>query len=782
MESSRHPFRKFIFGSAAKSADGLYYALTGARHGRPIRLDPAEFELARLMDGTRDAAAVRKAALESLGVELGAADLERFCNDLATGDLLAAGSQEPLPVPAQTDGEAALAGWKAGPKPVGVGAETQAPSTVPGSLTGPGLPGSLTGLWGAARGVVAPPRVPLPVGWLYPVGFLLNLPLLGTLTLLGLVALVIAAVVVMWTHRIEMGVDLVRLIEPWPLVLTLLGGTYLINLLSEGARATIIQTLTRSKPAFGVLLGTALIPRFHTDTGGAAEAAPRDQRLRIVASAMVAQLSLIVIAVVLWLVFQHSQSILPSLLVALALLCSAFFFLQANPLTKRDGYNWLVQWYQASDLREQALYAIFSQDRPWNELKKLSPGVLRFYGFLCVAYTFWLVIWLVLFPGRWLQGAFGTVGIVIVAALFAWSVYTTVRKSTVSRGSIGAGKVSLEAPKKLDWAIIAVLVVIALFPYTYEPSGEFTVLPSGRADVRALTSGDVKEVFVKEGDVVKAGQVVARITDDEERTAVATSEANLARLRANLAIAKAGAKPEEIEQARQEVATAEKKLQFSRVEADRLKAANAKRAVSDQEYQRVLSVAELDQQRLLEARKHLALVSSPTRTEQVQAIEADIVREQVLLELKQKTVENAQIKAPIGGRILSGTLRFAVGDFLQRGEKLATVEDSTQLLVEIRIPETDVGEIEVGDKAWAKAWAFPNGGYAGVVREIAPSAEKNEYGKVVRVVMAIDQTDGKLLPEMTGYAKVQAERYPLIVAYTRPIIRFFLVEFWSWLP
>jgi len=246
MESSRHPFRKFIFGSAAKSADGLYYALTGARHGRPIRLDPAEFELARLMDGTRDAAAVRKAALESLGVELGAADLERFCNDLATGDLLAAGSQEPLPVPAQTDGEAALAGWKAGPKPVGVGAETQAPSTVPGSLTGPGLPGSLTGLWGAARGVVAPPRVPLPVGWLYPVGFLLNLPLLGTLTLLGLVALVIAAVVVMWTHRIEMGVDLVRLIEPWPLVLTLLGGTYLINLLSEGARATIIQTLTRS--------------------------------------------------------------------------------------------------------------------------------------------------------------------------------------------------------------------------------------------------------------------------------------------------------------------------------------------------------------------------------------------------------------------------------------------------------------------------------------------------------------------------------------------------------
>ena len=782
MESPRHLYRKFVFGSAAKSADGLYYALTGARHGRPIRLDPAEFELARLIDGSRDAAAVRAAARELLGAELTATELERFCNELAISDLLAAGTQEPLPVPAQTDAEATLAGWNRGPRPAGVASETAAPSTVPGSLSGPGLPGSLTGLWGAFRGVTAAPWAAVPIAPFLPIGMLLNLPLFGLLSLLTLLALVVGAVVVMWTHRVPMGVDFGRLIEPLPLVLTLVGGIYLVNFLSELARAAAIRTLTGQTPKFGIVLGTVLIPRFHCDTGGAAESAPRDQRLRIVGSGLVAQLMIFVIAVALWLMFHHSHSLLPSLLVALALLASAFFLLQVNPLVKRDGYNWLVQWYQAADLREQAMYALFGYERPWNEMKKLSPGVLRWYGALVIAYPIWLMVWVVIFPARWLSGAFGAVGIVITAVLLAWSFWTSTRRAQASRGSIGSGKVNLAPPKRWDWAIITVLAVIALFPYTFEPSGEFIVLPTARADVRALTDGDVREVFVKEGDLVTAGQVIAKLNDDAERYAVASSEANLTRLRANVAIAKSGAKGEEIDQVRQVVATAEKKLEFSRAEANRQKQAFTRKAVSDQDYQRALAVAELDQQRLLEARKQLALVISPVRNEQLQALEAEIASEQAKLDLAQKSVEYAQVKAPIAGRILSGTLRFALGNFLARGAQLATVEDSSKLLVEIRVAESDVGKIAIGNKAMAKAWSFPDRGYSGVVREIAPSAEVSPYGRVVRVVMAIDETDGKLLPQMTGYAKIEAERMPLIVAFTRPIVRFFFVELWSWLP
>lgn len=783
METPRHPCRKFVFGSAARSADGLYYALTGVRHGRPIRLEPAEFELARLMDGSRDAGAVIRAAREQLGVELNAAELEDFCNDLATGDLLLAGRDEPLPVPAQTDAEAVGAGWQRGPRPPGVAPETPPPSSVPGALTGPGLPGSLTGLWGAFRGLGAAPRVALPLSPLLPIGLVLNLPLIGGIAgLLALLATTVGAVVTMWTHRVEMGVAFNRLIEPWTLLAMLVGGVALMNLLSEVARAAAIRRLTQSTPAFGLVLGTALIPRFHTDTGGAAEQAARGARLQIVGASLVGQLMVFVLCVAGWLMFRHGHSFLPSVLIGLAMIASAFFLLQLNPLIRRDGYHWLVQWFQASDLREQATYALMRYERPWNETRKLSPGVLKLYGLLCFVYMVWLMAWVVLFPGRWLEGAFGGVGIAIVALLFGWTLWTSSRRAEGSRGSIGPGKVSVAAPGRADWAIIAMLVAAALWPYTYEPSGTFTVLPNARADVRALTTGDVREVFRKEGDTVEKGEVIARLTDDAERAAVAASEAALARLRANLSIAKQGARSEEVDRARQEVATAQKRLEFSSAEAARLKKAFLKKAVSDQDYQRARSVAELDQQRLQEARKGLALVASPARLEQIQALEADIQREQVQLELYQKAVENAQVKAPIAGRVLSGGLRFALGDFLQRGDQLATIEDSATLLVEIRIPETEVGLIKVGSRAVAKAWAFPDDGFTGAVREIAPSAERSEYGKVVRVVMTIDEPRGKLLPEMTGHAKIAAERVPMIVAFTRPIVRFFLVEAWSWLP
>lgn len=783
MESPRHPYRKFVFGSVARSGDGLHYTLTGARYGRPIRLEPAELELARLFDGSRDAAAVRQAALALLGVEIDGAALERFANELASTDLLAPGTREPLPVPAQTDGEAANLGWSPAPKPDGAAPEAVAPSHLPGSLSGPGLPGSLTGLWGAFRGQAAPPALRLGTGLLLPLGALLNLPLLaGAFGLAALAVLVAGASAALWTHRHEMGADFARLLSPATMALSLVGTAYLVNLMSELARAAAIRTLTRAEPVFGLLFGTALIPRFHADTGGAAEAASRGQRLRIVASTLVAHLLLYVLGVFVWLVFRHGHGLLPALATMLVLMATLFFYLQVNPLVKRDGYHLLVQWLQVSDLREQALYAMFGHERPWNASRPLPSGTLRLYFALCVGYMLWVLGWIAFVPGRWLAGAFGPAAIVVVLAAFAYTVVRAARRNGTRRGTIGATRLDLAAPQRGDWVVICVLVAALLFPYPYDASGSFVVLPNARADVRALTPGDVREVYVREGDRVKAGQVVARVADDVERAAIASSEASLAKLTAELSIAREGGKSEEIAEAEQQVAVAAKKLEFSRREAERLKVAFGKKAISDQEYQNARALAEVDEQKLFEARKHLISVSAPARNEKISSIEAEMQREQAQLDLHKKLLDDTQIKAPIAGRVVSGTLRYAVGDYLERGRQIATIEDAAQLLVQVRIPENDVGDIAVGDRAAARAWAFPDRSYPGTVREIAPSAEKGEYGNVVRVILAIDQPDGRLLPEMTGYAKVSAAQLPLVVAYTRPLVRFFLVEFWSWLP
>lgn len=781
METPRHPFRKFVFGSASRAADGSHYSLTGARFGRPIRLTPPEFELASLFDGARDTDAVVLAARERLGLDIGAAEVERFANDLSLGDLLVAGRVQPLPVPAQTDAEAATAGWVRGARGAGVAVDAMTPSTVPNALTGPGLPGSVTGLWGQFRGTAAPLRYRLPIGLLLPLGSVLALPVYSLFT--SLLLLVVAAVAVGFSvvHAREIGAELLQRFSVGGILLTAVAFGWLVNFLAELARAAVIAGATRAQPKFGLAIGLGLLPRFHNDTAGAAESAARRARIQIVAAGLVTELGLIVLGLSVYAVFHRSGSTVALLGVILSLTAMVYFLLQINPLARRDGYNLLLQTLQVSDLREQALYAIVGRERPWKEGRRVSANVLRLYGVLMLAYMAWVIYWILAVPGRILQASWGSAGVAVVLALLVYSVVSALARAGSQRGSIGGG-LNLQLPSRLDWVVVAVLSVLALVPYPYSPSGEFLVLPNQRADARALVGGDVREVLVKEGDTVRQGQVLARLGSDQARAEVAASQADLLRLAANMAIAKAGGKPEEIEAARQEVATAAKRLQFSRQEADRLAAAYKKNAVSAQDYQKALSIAEVNQQQLVEAQKRVTLVQSPARNDQIKAIEADMARVQAQLDFHQKQLDDAEIKALIPGQVVSGSLRYAVGDYLDRGAVLATVEETSKLLVEIRISENDVGQIKVGDRAYAKAFGFPNAGYSGVVQQIAPSAEKSSYGKVVRVLMAIDTPDGRLKPEMTGYAKVSVETTPAIVAFTRPVVRFFLVELWSWLP
>jgi hypothetical protein len=52
----------------------------------------------------------------------------------------------------------------------------------------------------------------------------------------------------------------------------------------------------------------------------------------------------------------------------------------------------------------------------------------------------------------------------------------------------------------------------------------------------------------------------------------------------------------------------------------------------------------------------------------------------------------------------------------------------------------------------------------------------------VRVLSELSNSDGLLKTDMTGYAKIECEWKPLVVAFTRWLVRFFLIEVWSWIP
>jgi hypothetical protein len=52
----------------------------------------------------------------------------------------------------------------------------------------------------------------------------------------------------------------------------------------------------------------------------------------------------------------------------------------------------------------------------------------------------------------------------------------------------------------------------------------------------------------------------------------------------------------------------------------------------------------------------------------------------------------------------------------------------------------------------------------------------------VRVIIEIPNPDGLLKSQMTGFAKIAAGEQWAIVAFTRALVRFVMLEMWSWLP
>jgi putative peptide zinc metalloprotease protein len=781
----RSRYRRFTFASADRRVElsGDFVNVVSVRLGRAFRLTPQEFELARLFDGTRDAVAVRAAAAE-LGQTVTDAELRHLVNELAQADLLVPGYDEPMPVIPQTDAEAALIGTP-GFKPNNIAP----PSTAPGSLTGPGLPGSVGGSNANYRGDPSSLAVRIPLGPFIGLGYVLALPSTSLILLAVFVALFAVLLNGIWIHRDAVGGDFTRLLDqPWSMIFIVAGGVWLQNLCTQLARAAAVRAVGKTQPDFGLTFFLGFIPWFSTLTSGAVERASRGGRIRVAGSTLAAQLMLISAAIVGYFLTYRSGTFIAPICIGIIFATTVFFFVSINPLTRRDGYFVLTNWLEIPDLREQSAAMVFGLSRPWQQAPTLSPTMLVVYALLCAGYMVFVCYLLIVGPGEWLSVGWGATGVVIFLALVGLLLYDVIRRTASRRGSIG--NIKLAPPSTWIWIIGYALAALSLIPYTFEPSGEFQVLPYARADIRALTSGDVRQVMVHEGDKIVAGQVLAKLGDEQERAAVDQSKADLQRLEAQLALLRAGGKPEQVSAAEQQVETARTHYKFSRAQADRIDQAFKRKAVSQQERDRYVGTAEADREELESAERHLAVVKSPAKIDAQREVEAQMLSEQVQLKHHEEMLAFTEIRSPIAGRIIStnNQLLFPIGIYLNRGDLFATVEDSSKLYAQILMPEIAIGEVKIGQLATIKAAAYPGTEFTGKVIEIAPDAQaQQQHGsgtspKVVRVLVVVDDPDNMLRPQMTGQAKVEGHVYPAAAAFFRPFVRFLLVEVWSWLP
>jgi len=278
---------------------------------------------------------------------------------------------------------------------------------------------------------------------------------------------------------------------------------------------------------------------------------------------------------------------------------------------------------------------------------------------------------------------------------------------------------------------------------------------SGRIALSSDVPGRISAIRVDEGDLVKAGDVLVEIANDDLR-AMADAAAATVRLReAEFARLMNGARPEERQQAVAQMQEAEASLGLAQRIYNRQEASLfARRLVSAERFDQVRSSKGVAEARRAQAKAVVARVSAPPRPEDVDAGRAGLALARANLAAARAQVERTRIRSPIDGIVLR---RYrspgeAAGGYLS--SPILDVGDTRRLRVRAQIAERDVGALAVGQHATVTAAAYPAKEFRGRVTRVGLSLGRRTTEIVDPAIqldttvldVVIDLDDGVRLP------------------------------------
>lgn len=287
--------------------------------------------------------------------------------------------------------------------------------------------------------------------------------------------------------------------------------------------------------------------------------------------------------------------------------------------------------------------------------------------------------------------------------------------------------------------------------YALEAKGY--IIPVRQILVSPKVSGMVTKLNIIESQRVKKGDVLAELENTEYRADCDRAQAVLESMRQNLAELERGYRPEEIAQARAELAEAQ--AQLVQFEADHKRAAEllSKRVLSKEQYDSALSRFQAMERRVQRLTFALKLAEEGPRVERINVAKAQVEQAEAELAKAQWRLDNCVIRAPISGTILKknaeeGSLVNPIA--MQGFFSLCEMADLSDLEVDLTIQERDISKVFAGQKCKVRADAFPERVYEGEVSRLMPTADRAKGAIPVRVRIRVPSAEEGvyLKPEM----------------------------------
>jgi HlyD family secretion protein len=288
-------------------------------------------------------------------------------------------------------------------------------------------------------------------------------------------------------------------------------------------------------------------------------------------------------------------------------------------------------------------------------------------------------------------------------------------------------------PRKVRIALVVIVALAAVLGsawwLTRRHAPHSQIVLYGNVDLRQVelpfnNSERIAAVLAQEGDRVHKGQVLARLDTSRLEPLLAQAQAAASAQEEAVQRLRNGSRPQEIAQARANVALAQADAVQARGKYERLKSLADKsggRAVASQDLDDARAAVDVADARLAVNRKALDLAVIGPRKEDVAEAEARLAGQQAQLALLRQQMADAQLMAPLDAVVRS---RIAEPGEMASPQKAAfTLAITDPKWVRAYIAETDLALVHPGMKASITVDAFPNRSFPGWIGFISPVAE-----------------------------------------------------------
>ncbi len=303
-------------------------------------------------------------------------------------------------------------------------------------------------------------------------------------------------------------------------------------------------------------------------------------------------------------------------------------------------------------------------------------------------------------------------------------------------------------------------------------SGTGQIKPKTYVNVGATSFGRITHLYVKEGDHVKAGQLLATVESAQPASAVAAQQATIASSRTTVDSYTAAEKTAEAN-----VAEAQADLEQKHFDYQRAQALYNDKLIAKQDFDAKKALYDVDVATL--AQRKAAVLQAQAQTASARS---QVKQGQAMLQGNDYALGLTRSIAPFDGLVTNVPVRegetVVVGIQNAEGSTLMTLADMSVITAEVKVDETDIVNVALGQTADVTVDAFPGKVFTGRVTEVgdqallrttgvatSQSTTGTEEAKDFKVVVTLDPSSAggdvaDLRPGLSCTAKITTAHKP----------------------